>query len=86
MSLAANVVVLVPGEYQISIATYLRGYGVYPHIKFERDSLNTFRLRACGRTDRQTHSHNTIVSQPLRGSTNELAIPLATYTNHMSTV
>ena len=44
--LAANAVVLVLGEYQISIATYLRG-GIYPHIKFERDRLNTFlRFRA----------------------------------------
>ena len=37
--LAANAVVLVLGQYQISIATYL-------HIKFERDLLNTYRLRA----------------------------------------
>ena len=34
--LAANAVVLVLGEYQISIATYLGGGGggIYPHIKF----------------------------------------------------
>ena len=31
--LAANAVVLVFGEYQISKATYLSG--IYPHIKFE---------------------------------------------------
>ena len=30
---------LVPGEYQISIAKY-------PHIKFERDRLNIFRVIA----------------------------------------
>ena len=39
--LAANAVVLVLGDYQISIATYHQG-GIYPHIKFERDLLNTF--------------------------------------------
>ena len=44
--MAANAVVLVIGWYQISIAKYFRGVSsVYPHIKFERDPLNTFRLR-----------------------------------------
>ena len=58
----ANAVVLVLGGYQISIATYLRG-GIYPHIKFDRDPLNIFRVRAltssgstgrCGRGDAKT--------------------------------
>ena len=38
-----NTVVLVLGGYQISIAKYLRG-GIYPHIKFERDTLNILRI------------------------------------------
>ena len=45
--MVANTVVLVLGGYQISIATYLRGGGgggIYPHIKFERDGLNIFRV------------------------------------------
>ena len=37
--LSANAVVLVLGGYQISIA-------IYPHIDFERDPLNIFRVRA----------------------------------------
>ena len=41
--MAANAVVLVLGGYQISIAEYLMG-GIYPHITFERDSLNIFRV------------------------------------------
>ena len=36
--MAANAVILVIGGYQISIAKY-------PHIKFERDRLNIFRVR-----------------------------------------
>ena len=32
--LAVKAVVLVLGDYQISIVTYLR-WGIYPHIKFE---------------------------------------------------
>ena len=42
--LAANAVVLVLGGYQISIAKNLRG-GIYSHLKFEGDRLNTFRVR-----------------------------------------
>ena len=41
--LAANAVVLILGEYKISIATYLRG--IYPHIKLEWDPLNIFQAR-----------------------------------------
>ena len=40
--MAANAVVLVLGGYQISNVP--QG-GIYPHTKFERDPLNTFRLR-----------------------------------------
>ena len=42
--LAGNAVVLVLGEYQVSIATYLRAGSIYPHIKFARDPLIHFDL------------------------------------------
>ena len=42
--LATNAVVLVLGGYKISIAKNLRGY--LPHVQFERDRLNTFRVKS----------------------------------------
>ena len=40
--LVANAVVLVLGEYQISIATYLRGLVIYPYVTFEINPSNIF--------------------------------------------
>ena len=42
--LAANAVVQVIVEYQISIAKYLRG--IYPHIKFERSVQYIYRVES----------------------------------------
>ena len=73
--LAANAVVLVIGGYQISIAKYL-----YPHIKFERDRLNIFRVivfMSSGSTGRRGGgyvktiiSHNTSYGDIIRSSSN----------------
>ena len=78
-SVVTNAVVLVLGECQIPIATYLRvgGGGIYPHIKLYFNMFNVLRIDnamfiviADGQTETHTDSLNTIVSQPLRGSTN----------------
>ena len=56
--MAANAVVLVIGGYQISIA-------IYPHIKFERDRLNIFRVRvftSSGTTGGRGGDAKTIIS------------------------
>ena len=63
--MAANAVVLVIGGYQISIAKYLRGVSTYPHIKFERDRLNIYRVRvfaSSGSTGGRGGDAKTIIS------------------------
>ena len=59
--LAANAVVLVPGEYQISIAKYLMGY-LPTYVTFKKDRLNIFRVRvftSSGSTGNDVISPNT---------------------------
>ena len=59
-----NAVVLVIGGHQISIAKYLRG-GIYPHVKFERDRLNSCRVRvftSSGSTGGRGGDAKTIIS------------------------
>ena len=73
-SVVTNTVVLVLGEWQISMAMYLRGY--LPSYKIALHCIGKLQCyatlkssRTDTQTDRHTNSINTIVSQPLRGST-----------------